>query len=170
MQTENPQPKERSFWGRLVVLGSFWGVAAWAGLAVIGSLVVTLYGRPPAVSSSDELAHTRQRAWCVRTLVGLRDELEGEVNHELTHPAQAGPPLARFQQWSEDWQNRFEEAAALCHAGFEPAMADAYAKLRGLHQGHLDALTLMARTRTDIGRPLNETVHELTTSLPHPSR
>ena len=158
--TTNQPVAERSFWGRVFVLGPFWGVSAYVALAIIGSLVTTLYGGAPTFAQSDAAARARQREWCLRTLVTLHDELESEVTHALTRIPE--PPLERFTTFEERWQGELELAAARCGTELEPAIADAYAKLRSLHQGYAAGVTQLMRTRHDVGGALTDRLKGLT--------
>jgi hypothetical protein len=161
----DPQPRERSFWGRLVVMGVFWGVFAYGVIALYVSIATTLYGRPPA-GGGDDVAKVRQEQWCLRTLVGLRDELEAEVNHELARAfSTAEVPPARFPAFEERWQSDFEDAASRCDTRVDPVMADAYALLRTMHHEYAESATRILHTRADTDRQLAEKIKALTGQL-----
>ncbi len=156
--------RQRSFWGRVVVLGLFWGLTAYAAVAVVASVVLSLFGHPP-IHSGDALGRARERGWCLRTLAGLRDELESEVTNELTYRV-LQDRHGRFGAFEERWQAELEQAASRCDASIEPEMADAYARLRALNQGYSEALTKLVRTREESGAALTESLRELTREAP----
>ncbi len=159
-----PTDAKRSFWGRVVVLGFFWGLTAYAAVAVVASVVLSLFGHPP-MHSGDALGRARERAWCLRTLAGLRDELESEVTSELTY-RELQSAHGRFGAFEERWQGDFEQAASRCDASVEPEMADAYARLRDLNHGYAEALGKLVRTREESGAALSESLRELTGPAP----
>lgn len=159
------QPRERSFWGRLVVMGGFWGIFAYGVIALYVSIATTLYGRPPA-GGGDDSAKLRQQQWCLRTLVGLRDELEAEVNHELSRAfSTAEVPPGRFPAFEERWQADFEDAAARCDTSVDPAMADAYGLLRTMHHELSESATIILRVRAETDRQLADKIRALTGQL-----
>lgn len=168
MATETPR-RERSFWGRLVVKSIFWGVAGYAILALVISVVSTLYGRPPA-PESDSIGQLKRKEWCLRTLAGLRDELESEVSLEFNRVAKPTAPLGRFQAFDERWTSELEDAALRCDTSIAPAMADAYTTLRALHEGYSQAVVRYVETRTRTGQELSDSVKTLTAELRGESR
>jgi hypothetical protein len=163
MPGETTQPG-RSFWGRLFVMGLFWGIFSYAVGSLVVSVVTTLYGRPPA-PYADAASQAKRREWCLRTLAGLRDELESEVSLELTRAATPTAPLGRFEAFDERWTAELEDAAFRCDSSIAPAMADAYATLRTLHQGYAEAVVRVVQTRTETGKALAEQVKSLTAEL-----
>ncbi len=152
--------QQHSFWGRLIVLGAFWGVTAYAAIALIASVVLSLYGHPPT-RSADALGRAREREWCLRTLAGLRDELESEVAAEVSY-REVRRTSGRFGTFEERWQADFEEAAARCDASVEPPMAEAYGQLRALNEGYADAVARLTRTRDETGAALSDSLRSLT--------
>jgi hypothetical protein len=153
--------RKRSRAGRLVVYTVFWTFASAVTLAVLGSVAFNLYGRPPTAGSSEETFAKRHRTWCIRTLVGLRDELELEVTHELAYPAGGRPPMTRWNGWVGDWQARLDDATVRCSTGQDREMSDAYQQLRRLFDGYQNGVTQIAESRQGMARTLDDVVQRL---------
>jgi hypothetical protein len=149
----------------VLVLGPFWGIAVYVAVAIIGSVVTTLYGRPPALAGGDPTGRARQQEWCLRSLVGLHDQLKSEVTRTLMRNDER-PMAVRFEIFDENWQQDFETAASRCGAELDPAVADAYTNLRALHQGYALGIAQLAHTRDDLGSALALRVKLLTNGLP----
>lgn len=159
------QKSRAAFWAKLAVLGPFWGVAAFAAVAIIGSVITSLYGRPPVFTNNDLAARAHQRAWCLRTLAGLQDELESEVTRVFARPAKT-PMENHFSTFDERWRAGFENAASHCGTELQPSIADAYTKLRVLHEGYTEAVTQLIRTRSGISQELASQIKRLAEDLP----
>ena len=81
-ETSGPARGDGAAWLVLVVLLLFSSVVAYFGVAIVGSIVTDLYGAPPTTAPGT--LDARERTWCIRALVDLRDELEGKVTLDCT--------------------------------------------------------------------------------------
>jgi hypothetical protein len=141
------------------VFVTFGAVVAYFSFAIFGSIISHLYAKPPPDDHSS--LGVRERTWCVRTIVGLRDELEGQVTLELQHPRREGDPAARWLLWKSGWQNKLATAKSRC-VGVGNAMLDrAYDQLSQLESGYAAAVDGMIRTRAGVSPGLQEALSQL---------
>ncbi|MBN1960170.1 MAG: hypothetical protein JW841_04430 [Deltaproteobacteria bacterium] len=157
--------KERSFWGRVFILGPFWSLCIYTFVVIFGSMLTTLYGRPPAFDTLDEIARVQAHNWCLRQLVNLRDQLESEVTHTLSR-AHAFFVKERLNSFEQKWNQDFEIAAAKCGSEINPEIADAFINLRMMKQDYSEGIAKLIHARKDVGDVLNTRIKNLTTKLP----
>ncbi|OGQ80952.1 MAG: hypothetical protein A2289_12290 [Deltaproteobacteria bacterium RIFOXYA12_FULL_58_15] len=152
--------RKKSILGRVIVITLFATVVVYFATAILGSVFSHLYGKPPPQGQATVMG-TQERTWCIRRLVGLRDELEGQVTLELHHPKREGDPFSRWQLWNEGWRDKLGTAETRC-VGFGTSNLDrAYERLTDLHAGYEAAITTMIRTRTQVGVSLQESLQQL---------
>lgn len=151
--------RTRSVAGRAVVFLLFFVVVAYFGTAIFGSIINQLYGKPPP-ESNGELG-LRERTWCIRTIVGLRDELEGQVTLEMQHPKREGDPAARFRLWQEGWQAKLDRARDRCVDAGNKALDRAYQQLTELERGYGASVERMIQTRARVAPQLQDSLAEL---------
>lgn len=149
----------KSFLGRLIVLVLFCAVVGYFAVAIVGSVVTDLYGGPPA-NASGEL-DARERTWCIRTIVGLRDELENQVTVEMQRPGRAGDPFARWREWEAQWTARYEAGKGRCVGFGNTALDRGYERLASLHHGYTAAVDAVIATRSQVAPGLVESLAEL---------
>ncbi len=153
--------QRRSTAGRIVVHTVFWSIAAAVFVALMGSVLANLYAAPPSPDSPGGAFEKRQRDWCLRTLIGLRDELEVEVTHELAYSPGRRPPMSRWSAWVDDWRAELEDAKVRCTAGHDPDMAGAYQQLGALFEAYQTGLQQIARSRSELLGALQHSVNKL---------
>ncbi|MEM6533885.1 MAG: hypothetical protein AAF654_14790 [Myxococcota bacterium] len=95
---------ERNMRGRIIAHGVFWLPTAYAFLAVIVSVLQTLYGDAPLD--------------CSNSATALRDELDSEVARALADPAND----IRWAKFEQEYQIRLKDLESQCDA---PALPDA---------------------------------------------
>jgi hypothetical protein len=153
------EKRKKSVVGRIIVLVLFSVVVAYFGIAIFGSIVTHLYGSPPA-EDADTLG-LRERTWCIRTIVGLRDELEGQVTLEMQHPKREGDPAARWELWKDGWHDKLTTATERCVGVGNATLDRAYNRLAQLEAGYAAAVDGMIRTRTGVSPGLQEALSQL---------
>jgi len=153
------EAKTKSVVGRIIVILTFSAVVAYFGIAIFGSIVTHLYGAPPPADSTS--LGLRERTWCIRTIVGLRDELEGQVTLELQHPRRDGDPAARWHLWKGGWQNKLTTAKSRCVGVGNATLDRAYQQLSQLESGYAGAVDGMIRTRAGVSPGLQEALSQL---------
>lgn len=151
--------RKKSLLGRSIVIALFCAVLVYVSIAVFGSMFMQLYGKAPPQDSNT--LGVRERTWCVRTIVGLRDELEGQVTLELQHPKREGDPAARWALWKSGWHNKLTMATQRCVGVGNTLLDGAYAQLAQLETGYADAVDSMIRTRTGVCPKLQEGLSQL---------
>jgi hypothetical protein len=151
---------ERSLFGRVVVFGLFWAALVYVCVAIFGSILVSLYGRPPVHGRSDVVWRAKQRTWCLTHLGGLRDDLEAQVTRELSLPP-ASPPAGRWEAWRGAWELELQEATASCTRGDDPAMSDAYEQLRALYQSYCRGVAEIVYSRNELLQALDRSLGQL---------
>ncbi len=129
MQGAPSSPARKSRFGRLFVQLVFWIVTGYGVVAVLGSIVTDLYGKPPATGSSQAAFAAKQRTWCLRTLIALRDELDSELRYELGRPSNKP---TRWADFSKGWQASLDNATTRC-SGADPLLTEAYSDLRAAY-------------------------------------
>jgi len=151
---------ERSVVGRGIVYTLFGIVATYLCVTMLGSVVVDLYGKPPVDTGLAQMS-LRQRSWCTRNLIALRDELEGQVTLELQHPRTEGDPLGRWRVWDEGWRDRFERAKSGCATVEDSAFTTAYGILEQIHTTYGESVESMIDVRTERMRALATAIQRL---------
>ena len=146
----------KSATGRLVVYAAFLAVVIYVGIALVGSIVTEVYGRPPP-GNVGSLAKA-ERTWCIRAVVDLRDELEGKVTLELQHPSRDADPFARWRGFEGKWVERLDTAKTRCAADGNPAMDAAFGTLVALHAGYLGVVEQMITTRSTAAGRLEDSL------------
>jgi len=134
-------PKSRA--GRLVVYTAYAVVATWSIGATITSVLVDLYGPAPApgqvtLSSGDQ-------RWCVRSFNALWAALDTRLG-QVTHGVQ-GESGDAWQQFSEQWTPRLDDARSRCGGGDDPNMQEALTSLERLHAGYSRGMGDIGSTR-----------------------
>jgi hypothetical protein len=155
------EKKPRSVLGRMVVIGLFTVVVGYFSFAIFGSIISQLYGQPPVEQDAAGDLDQRERTWCVRSIVGLRDELEGQVTLELQHPKREGDPAARWTLWRSGWHAKLATAHSRCVGAGNTTLDHAYQQLAELEVGYGVAVDRVILTRTDISAGLQEALSHL---------
>ncbi len=145
--------------GRGIVASVFAAVVAYFAVAILGSILVDLYGKPPP-ENTGELA-AADRAWCVRTIVGLRDELDSEVTFIQHQPIATADPQQRWQAWTEEWVDHLTLAQGRCVGLGNPMLDRAYERLAALHAGYALAVESALRTRREVLPELQQAIDQL---------
>jgi hypothetical protein len=153
--------KPRSVLGRIAVISLFTLVVGYFSFAIFGSIVSQLYGRPPVEQDAAGDLDPRERTWCVRSIVGLRDEIEGQVTLELQHPKREGDPAARWTLWRSGWRAKLATARGRCVGAGHTTLDHAYQQLAELEIGYGTAVDRVIRTRTEISAGLQEALSHL---------
>ena len=137
---------KKSARGRTIVYSVFLGIVVYVAIALVGSIVTEIYGRPPpaSVGSLDRA----ERTWCIRALVDLRDELEGKVTLELQHPSRDPDPFERWHAFDAKWVDRFEVSRTRCGAAGNEAMDGGFGNLLALHAGYVAVVSEMITARS----------------------
>ena len=143
-----PRSTYRSRWGRIIVLSVFWGTTAYLSVALLGSVAVSLYARPPPQGTLDAAQLGEQCLWRLNKLTGLKDELDAELTHELarTSTPKARTTRERWERWSTSWESELNDASARCSTGIDSHMAAGYQKLRELYDGYCAGLLRIVRS------------------------
>jgi hypothetical protein len=150
---------KKSFAGRLLVASLFVTVMLYFGVAVIGSIVVDLYGRPPPAEGTSMTV--KERTWCIRNLVGLRDELEGEVTFQLQRARTKAEPMARWNDWDAEWQRTLAAARGRCVNAGNLVLNQAYDRLMSLHVGYAAAVSAAIDARASAALRFDESLQQL---------
>ena len=151
--------RPKSLVGRLIVFVLFGSVVAYFGIAIFGSIVTDLYGQPPPDDTSN--LGLRERTWCIRGIIGLRDELEGQVTLELQHPRRDGDPYARWRVWNEGWQDKLSTGRIRCVGIGNQPLDRAFERLTALHIGYTEGVEAMIKTRAEVANGLQESLRAL---------
>ena len=148
----------RSPLGRGIVLVLFGALIGWSAWAILGSVIVDLYGKPPSAGTTE--LDLSDRMWCIRRLAGLRDELQGRVTFEARTPPSRIDPLSRWQGWNQKWLADFDGARSRC-ALSESQLTSSYTRLAQLHAGYAEATVAIIRTRAEIGPQLDTAIESM---------
>ncbi len=148
-------PKNRA--GRAVVILLFAAIAGYFGVALFGSILNQLYGAPPVHEGRLSRA---DRTWCLRALVGLRDEIEGQAALELQHPRREGDAFARWRTWEPVWRAKLASAQGRC-TGSDQALDQAYTSLGELHAGYAQAIERLIHARSEVADKLKTSLKAL---------
>jgi hypothetical protein len=151
--------RKRSFVGRLIVISVFTVFSGYMVAAIFGSVISDLYGSPPPTQATG--LSVRERTWCIRSLGSLRDELQGQVTHELLYPVREGDPLARWKLWHAAWVQRLQAARFRCVGTGNGMLDRGYAVLTQMHEGYVSAVEQVTRTRAELAPELKETIQAL---------
>ena len=151
--------RKRSIVGRLVVFSMYGAFCLYVALAIIGSVVTDLYGKPPPSQSTG--LSLREKTWCIRNLGGLRDELQGQVKHELLHPVREGDPYARWNLWHEGWKEKFRTARGRCEGTGNETLDHGYHTLERMDESYSTAVMQVAQTESEIAPALKNTIQAL---------
>ena len=151
--------RRKSLVGRIVVFVAFSAVVAYFTVAIFGSIINHLYGGPPPDETGS--LGMRERTWCIRSIVGLRDELEGQVTLEMQHPKREGDPAARWQLWKEGWQSKLTHARGRCFGAGNATLDRAFDRLTELETGYATAVDGMIQTRAGVSPGLQEALSQL---------
>lgn len=143
-------------WGRRIVLGVFLAFAGSGGAVLFGNVLWQLYAAPPPLSRE---IPRKQARWCVQQLTGLRADLENRLTFELQNPHRGGS-LARWQNWSVRWQERFATASERC-APRDSRFGNAYQTLEEIRDTYATGLEAVVRGRSALNRDLNTAMTEL---------
>jgi len=163
---EEQRAKASALW-RFVAWSAFWAVGIYFCVAVAGSVIVSLYGRPPAHDMAESVWRARQRIWCINQLTGLRDELDAEVTHELSYLRPQAPATeSRWSSWRSDFENSYEEAATPCATELERAMADAYRDLWALYHASSQGVATVTHSRGVLLPALSRRIDALKAAAP----
>lgn len=151
--------RETSWFGRIVVFSAFGAVVLYFTVALFGSILANLYGEPPSAHAG--VLRLSERNWCIRALVGLRDELEGQVTLELQHPRREGAPLSRWHLWDAGWRLKLATARSRCEGSGNDAMDQAFAMVSELHDGYDATVNGVTTARTGPAEGLRQALQEL---------
>lgn len=151
---------ERNVVGRAVVYTLFCAAAAYLLVTVIGGILVNLYGKPPPDTATSQMS-ARQRAWCTRTIIALRDEIEGNVTLELQHPRTATEPLRRWRAADDAWLARLAKAKDACATAHGSTFGEAYGILDQIHTRYARSVEDVTAVRTEHARGLTSALQRL---------
>ena len=143
--------------GRWVVFSMFAIVTSYILISVIASVFLALYGKPPTLD--DGAFGADDRNYCVRTLVGLRDELEQEVTNIAQPPKPRVDAKARWQAWDATFQERMSAARARCSQ--DDGIDHAFQKLAAMYDGYAAAAKRIIEVRAAIAPALADVVQLL---------
>jgi hypothetical protein len=87
------------------------------------------------------------RNYCVRTLVGLRDELEEEMTTVAQPPKPRIDAKARWETWDASFRERFDDARGRC-VHDDVGMEHAYEALLAMHDGYYAAAARILEVRS----------------------
>lgn len=159
-----PSPRFRRL-GRTLVYVAFACATLYVPAAIFKSVLASLYGGAPVSGAASAAA---QRDWCARSLVGLRDELEGQVTSLLQYPRLPGSPLERWRMWEESWTERMHEASRRCAGEVDGGLAQAYGQLERLHEAYATGVFTILKARAELAPPLSDVVRAV--GPPQPER
>lgn len=140
--------------GRMSVLAVFSVAAFWILASCITSVLLALYGKPPTMHGGTLEASDRN--YCVRTLVGLRDELEQEVTNAAQPPKPQIDAKARWATFDANFHKRFDEARARC--GQDQQIETAYERLAAMYEAYARAASNILETRATLAPQLANVV------------
>ncbi|MEZ0313235.1 MAG: hypothetical protein ACAI38_15795 [Myxococcota bacterium] len=143
--------------GRLVVFSLFAVVASYILISVIASVFLALYGKPPTLD--DGAFGADDRSYCVRTLVGLRDELEQEVTNVAQPPKPRIDAKARWQAWDATYHERMSTARARCSQ--DDGIEHAFEKLAAMYDGYASAARRIIEVRATVAPAVADVVQLL---------
>lgn len=154
--SDAPEPRFRRI-GRMIPVAGFAVAAVYILGTILTSVFLGIYGRPPSLD--DGVFGAEDRGYCVRTLVGLRDELEQEVTFVAQPPKPRVDAQARWQAWDASFHDRFNEAQSRCvrDEGFERA----YDHLAAMYKGYAGAATRIIEVRATIAPAVADVVELL---------
>lgn len=152
-------PLNRSVLGRGIVFALYGTVAGYLAIVTMGGLFTGLYGKPPSPGPAGQLTE-KELAWCSRTLVALRDELDSQVAIELERPPRDGDPEARWRRFQKQWLDTYTPAQSRCGADPSSALTTAFGELGTLGQSYDDVVVRLTRTRSSLATRLNATVDQ----------
>lgn len=154
--TSTPRPKSPA--GRLMVGVIFVLATLWGATAVVGSVVVDLYGAPP---KADEPSNRfRERSWCARRLSALMTELDARVTYETGAQTPPDDPVGRWRGFLEQWREDYADAASRC-VQRGPGMEKAFANLHTLYEKLDVGTTHILNARAQVGAPLERSARDL---------
>lgn len=148
--SEPKHPKSRA--GRNVVYLAYAALAVYLSAAIFGSILVSLYGKPPDGDGAAIASTRQQRTWCVTALSGLRDELEHQLTVELTLPLQGGEPMRRFDAWAQAWRDSLTDTNERCTSDVDPALERTSEHLRQMYERYAQGLTNIVVGREELSR------------------
>lgn len=154
--TATPSPPFRRI-GRTLVFTLFIILAVYILGVTLTSVFLALYGKPPSLH--DGAFTVADRSYCVRTLVGLRDELEQEVTNVAQPPKPRIDAQARWLAWDATFAERMAEARSRCTQ--DDGMERAYDKLGQMYKGYAAAATHIIAVRTTIAPAVADVVQLL---------
>ena len=131
--------------GRLIVLGVFFVGAGYLVVSVVTSVVLSLYGKPPSAHAG--ALSEDDRSYCVRALVGLRDELEEQMTLVAQPPKPGVDAKARWERWDASFRGRFDDASMRCVRD-DAGMEHAYEALIAMHDGYAGAASRIFEVRS----------------------
>lgn len=151
--------------GRTIVFVLFGSSLAYCIVAVIGSVAFQLFGQAPPLHPDDVALGHKERTWCVRRIVGLRDELERHVNLELQRPKIKKDPFLRWQTWEQGWLDDVSLAHDRCVNLSEQTLDQAFVQLNAMHVDYQLAVKRIIQTRTQASVDLQESLRILKKSV-----
>lgn len=154
--TTTPRPAFRRI-GRTLVFTTFAILAVYILGVTLTSVFLALYGKPPTLQDGDFTV--AQRSYCVRTLVGLRDELEQEVTNVAQPPKPRVDAQARWLAWDATFHERMGEARSRCNQ--DDDMGSAYEKLARMYDGYAAAAKHIIEVRTTVAPAVADVVQLL---------
>lgn len=143
--------------GRLVVFSVFAVIASYVLISVLVSVFLALYGKPPTLD--DGAFGADDRSYCVRTLVGLRDELEQEVTNVAQPPKPRVDAKERWQTWDATFHERMSTARARCSQ--DDGLEQAFEKLAAMYDGYAGAARRIIQVRTTVAPAVADVVQLL---------
>ncbi len=111
----------------------FWSPAIFISVAIVASIAVDLYGRPPAKGRA-----AAEHAWCLRAALSLSDELRGRATLSLG-PAVKSTVRESWRTFEPDFDARLESAAARCRDTDE--LRTLFDQLREVFQGYREIVS-----------------------------
>lgn len=143
--------------GRWFAIALFSVTGGWILVACITSVVMALYSKPPTMHGG--ALEGSDRNYCVRTIVGLRDELEVELTN-VAQPVKPGIDAgARWSTWDGSFHKRFDEARARCAQ--DDQLDGAYDRLAVMYESYARAAGNILQTRATVAPQLADVVELL---------
>lgn len=152
----------KSTTGRLIIASLWTVVAIYLTVVILGGLARSLFGTPPSLDGTSADARGAERAWCVRQVRGLRDELEARVSQSMQNPNRRHADRDHWQAWEKRFDQRTTEARSRCADDDEFAVV--FNQLAELRQAYHDGMTAVLHARDDLSAGLDQSLQRL---LPH---
>jgi hypothetical protein len=157
MQYPHPMA-QKSVIGRAVFMVPLWLLALALGVAVFGSMLVTMYTDSP---------RRGERAWCTGKLVALRGDLSSRIllalQNATSQQQKAAVNVGSIDAWVQPWQRDFSTAQHVCQTldKSQGDFAAAFAQLGELKVRYLQTFEQLESIETNVASPLDEVIKRL---------